>query len=83
MVPANGRFSWDVNPSVRATPAFRADGEVAGPNGFLNESYTVTCTAADGTLLETNHITVDRGQTVNMSLCRRVRWVGRCRRRWR
>jgi Zinc carboxypeptidase len=68
-VPANGRFNWDVNPSIRPTPAFRADGEVSGPNGFLNESYTVTCTAADGTLLETNDITVDRGQTVNMSLC--------------
>jgi hypothetical protein len=54
---------------VRATPAFRADGEVTGPNGFLTERYTVTCTAADGALLETNHITVDRGQTVSMSLC--------------
>jgi hypothetical protein len=68
-VPASGHFTWDVNPSIRATPAFRADGEVRGPNGFLNESYTVTCTAPDGTLLETNHITVDRGQLANMSLC--------------
>ncbi len=69
VVPANGQFTWDVNPSIRPTPAFQADGEHAGPNGFLNESYTVTCTAADGTLLETNHITIDRGQTVNAALC--------------
>jgi hypothetical protein len=48
-VPANGQFTWDVNPSVRATPAFRADGEHGGPNGFLSESWTLTCTAADGT----------------------------------
>jgi hypothetical protein len=68
-VPANGRFTWDVNPSVRATPAFRADGEVSGPNGFLNESYTLTCTAPDGTLLGTNQITVDRGQVVATTPC--------------
>ena len=41
----------------------------AGPNGFLNESWTITCTAADGTLLETNQVTVDKGQTANISLC--------------
>jgi hypothetical protein len=68
-VPASGRFTWDVDPSVRAVPAFRADGEVTGPNGFYDESWTVTCTAPDGTVLETNHVTVDRGQTASMSLC--------------
>src|SRR3954451_19482417 len=68
-VPANGRFTWDVNPSIRPQSAFYADGEHTGPNGFVNESYTVTCTAPDGTVLESNHITVDKGQTVNMSLC--------------
>ena len=40
-----------------------------GPNGFLQESWTVTCTAPDGTLLETKSITIDKGQTVNASLC--------------
>jgi Zinc carboxypeptidase len=69
VVPASGRFRWDVNPSVRATPAFRAAGEVAGPNGFLNESYTITCTARDGTRLDTQHVTVDRGQVVAVSPC--------------
>jgi hypothetical protein len=69
VVPANGQFTWDVNPSIRPTPAFQADGEHPGPNGFLNESYTLTCTAADGTLLETNHITIDRGQVDTVSLC--------------
>src|SRR4051794_4575738 len=68
-VPASGKFTWDVNPSIRPQSAYYADGEHTGPNGFVSESYTVTCTAPDGTLLETNHITVDKGQTVNMSLC--------------
>ncbi len=68
-VPASGRFTWDVNPSVRAVPAFRADGEVPGPNGFYAESWTVTCTAPGGTVLETNHVTLDRGQTDDVSLC--------------
>jgi hypothetical protein len=69
VVPASGRFSWAVDPSVRATPAFRADGEVGGPNGFLNESWTITCTAPDGTRLDSEHVTVDRGQLANVSLC--------------
>jgi hypothetical protein len=69
VVPASGTFSWDVNPSIRPVPPYRAEGRVGGPNGYLNESWTITCTAPDGTLLETNQITVDKGQTVNMSLC--------------
>ena len=62
-VPASGKFTWDVNPSIRPQSAYYADGEHTGPNGFVNESYTITCTAADGTVLETNHVTVDKGQT--------------------
>jgi Zinc carboxypeptidase len=69
VVPASGTFTWDVNPSVRATPAFQADGEHARPNGYLQEAWTVTCSAPDGTLLETDHITIDRGQTDTVSLC--------------
>ena len=68
-MPANGRFTGT---STRRSGRRRPSGPTArskGPNGFLNESYTVTCTAPDGTLLETNHITVDRGQSANMSLC--------------
>src|SRR3954465_11614 len=68
-VPASGKFTWDVNPSIRPQSAYYADGEHTGPSGFVTEAYTVTCTAPDGTVLETNHITVDKGQTVNMSLC--------------
>ena len=68
-VPASGKFTWDVNPSLRPQSAYYADGEHTGPNGFVNESYTITCTAPDGTLLETNHITVDKGQTAVASLC--------------
>src|SRR5262249_40222036 len=68
-VPASGHFTWDVNPSVRAVPAFRASGEVKGPNGFYGESWTVTCTSPGGAVLETDHVTLDRGQAANLSLC--------------
>ncbi len=59
-VPASGRFDWHVNPSLRPSQY---------TSEFVPESYTVTCTAPDGTLLETNKVTLARGQTVNMSLC--------------
>jgi Zinc carboxypeptidase len=77
VVPASGRFRWDVNPSVRATPAFRAGGEVTGPHGFLDERWTLTCTAPDGARLGTEHVTVDRGQVADVSPCRphRAAWI--------
>ena len=59
-VPASGKFDWNLNPSLRPSQ-YTSD--------FLQESYTVTCTAPDGTLLETNKVTLARGATVNMSLC--------------
>ena len=59
-VPASGKFDWHVNPSLRPSQY---------TSQFVKESYTITCTSADGTLLETNKITVGRGDTVNMSLC--------------
>ena len=68
-VPASGRFSWNVNPSVRPNPPYRAEGMVPGPNGFLQESWTLTCTLPDGTVAETKSITIDKGQTVDVSLC--------------
>src|SRR4051812_42775959 len=69
VVPATGAFTMDVNPSVRPTPAFEATQEVIGPRGFLPESWTVTCTAANGTLLSTGHVIVDKGDVANLSLC--------------
>jgi hypothetical protein len=69
VVGAGGQFTWDVNPSVRPVPAFEADGEHAGPRGFLQERYTITCTAADGTLLSTSKVLVDKGDVANLSLC--------------
>ena len=48
-VPASGKFSWNINPSVRPNPPYRAEGMVPGPNGFLQESWTLTCTLPDGT----------------------------------
>jgi hypothetical protein len=68
-VPANVKFTWDVNPSVRAVPANRAEGVVKGPNGFYQESWTITCTAADGTLLSSSKVLVDKGDVARLDLC--------------
>ena len=59
-VPASGRFEWNVNPSLR--PSQYTD-------KFNNEAYTLTCSAPDGTTLQTTTITVARAQTVDRSLC--------------
>src|SRR4051794_33984169 len=68
-VPASGKFTWDVNPSVRPQSAYYADGEHTGPNGFVYESYTLTCTAADGTVLGTTKVLVDKGDVANITPC--------------
>jgi carboxypeptidase T len=68
-VPASGTFKWDVNPSVRPVPAYEADGVHAGPRGFYQESYTLTCTAADGTLLGSTKVLVDKGDVANITPC--------------
>ena len=68
-VPASGTFKWDVNPSVRPVPAYEADGVHAGPRGFYAESYTLTCTAPDGTLLATTKVLVDKGDVANVTPC--------------
>ncbi len=67
--PGLGQFKWDVNPSVRPVPAYEADGVHAGPRGFYQESYTLTCTAADGTLLGTTKVLVDKGDVANVTPC--------------
>src|SRR5262245_39258954 len=59
-VPASGKFDWHLNPSLRPSQYTSA---------FVDESYTVTCTAPDGTVLETTTIKVARGAEVNRSLC--------------
>jgi len=59
-VPSSGRFEWHVNPSLR--PSQYTD-------QFVDESYTLACTAPDGTVLETTTIKIARGQLVNRSLC--------------
>jgi hypothetical protein len=59
-VPANGQFEWHVNPSVR--PSQYSDQGV-------DEAYTLTCTAADGTVLETTTVKILRGQQAVRSLC--------------
>jgi hypothetical protein len=68
-VPASGQFTWDVNPSVRPVPAYRADGVVTGPNGFYQESYTISCTAADGRLIGSTQVLVDKGQAATVNPC--------------
>jgi hypothetical protein len=69
VVPANGQFTMDVNPSVRPTPAFEATQEVPGPRGFLAESWTISCIAPNGTVLSTSKVIVDKGDVANVSLC--------------
>lgn len=68
VVPDNGQFTAAVNPSLRPTPAFRADGEHTGPNGFLEERWTLTCqTPNDGT--HQLKVTIDKGQQVGLPPC--------------
>jgi hypothetical protein len=69
VVPADGSFRWDVNPSVRPVPPYRAEGMVPGPNGYLREAWTLTCTASDGTLLGTTSVIVDTGDEAVVSPC--------------
>jgi hypothetical protein len=59
-VPANGRFEWHVNPSVRPSQYSSA---------VIDEAWVLTCTAADGTVLETTTVKIARGQVANRSLC--------------
>ena len=54
---------------MRPVPAYEADGVHAGPRGFYQESYTLTCTAADGTLLGTTKVLVDKGDVANITPC--------------
>ena len=59
-VPADGRFSWHVNPSTR--PFELKAGKT--------ESWTLTCEPAPGTVSETRQIVVARGETVEFDrLC--------------
>jgi hypothetical protein len=59
-VPASGKYEWHLNPSLRPSQ-YTSD--------FVDESYTVTCTAPDGTVLQTTTIKLARGAEVNRSLC--------------
>ena len=49
-----------MNPSLRASQY---------TDQFIDESYTLTCTAPDGTVLETTTVKIARGQVANRSLC--------------
>ena len=69
IAPTNGKFAWHVNPSVRPAPAYTQTGVVAtGPGKFIQESWTLTCARPTGEVLETVHVTVDRGQQVDVRL---------------
>jgi hypothetical protein len=59
VVPGSGRFSWMVTPSTR--PFVKKAGK--------SEQWTLTCEdPASHKVLETHHITVDRGQTLKLNL---------------
>jgi hypothetical protein len=66
-LPTNGKFTWDVNPSIRPAPAYGPLG-VNPVGGFVEESWTLTCARPNGTVLETQHVTVDRGQRAEVEL---------------
>ena len=67
-VPANGSYEWHINPSRR--PMFADPGE----------SWTMTCEAADGTVLASTTVDVARGQAVTRDLsCPAVAAAGRPR----
>ncbi len=59
-MPANGQFEWHVNPSLR--PSQYSDQPV-------DEAWQLSCTAADGTVLETTTVKIARGQLAHRSLC--------------
>ena len=59
-VPASGTFEWHVNPSLRPSQYDAT---------FNQESYTLTCTAPNGTVLQTTTVKIARGELVNRSLC--------------
>jgi len=59
-VPVTGRFEWHVNPSLRPSQYDAT---------FNQESYTLTCTAPNGTVLESTTVKIARGELVNRSLC--------------
>jgi hypothetical protein len=59
VVPRSGRFTWHVGPSTR--PWTVRDGG--------SESWTLTCTDADGQLLATHPVAVGRGQTATVDPC--------------
>ncbi|HWK28380.1 MAG TPA: M14 family zinc carboxypeptidase [Solirubrobacter sp.] len=59
-VPADGRFEWHVNPSLRPSQY---------DDRFIDESYTLTCTAPGGQVLETTTVRLARGQVADRSFC--------------
>jgi hypothetical protein len=69
----SGKFTWDVNPSVRPVPPYQADGVHADHPGFLGESWTLTCARPDGRVLESVPVRVDLGEQARVDLkqCRK------------
>ncbi|WP_434582037.1 M14 family metallopeptidase [Carbonactinospora thermoautotrophica] len=58
MTVTGPRFTWHLNPSLRPS-------QEPGV-GLLPESWTLSCTRPDGTVLETQQVTVARGQRVEV-----------------
>lgn len=61
-VQDDSSFTWHVQPSLRPSE-FRT--------AYIAESYTLTCSTPEGTVLQTETVTVARGETadVNLSTC--------------
>lgn len=71
---ANGAFRWAVNPSARPVSPYRADGIHTSHPGFTSETWTLTCSRPDGTVLQKTQVRVGLGQTarVDLGTCRRA-----------
>lgn len=65
---SGGKFTWDVNPSLRPVPPYQADGVHTDHPGFVPESWTLTCARPDGTVLQTTKVSVDRGEQAQVDL---------------
>ena len=60
-VPADGAFTWHITQSTRPFVGFKYDNGQRVPTG-KTESWTLTCKSADGTVLGTRDVTIDRGE---------------------
>jgi hypothetical protein len=60
-VPSSGAFTWNITQSTRPFVGFKYDNGQRVSTG-KTEAWTLTCKSADGTVLGTRSVTIDRGE---------------------